>query len=42
MKVTLLVATIIIAVGLLLAPAFVKAPSANLPQFDPPGMGRGP
>jgi hypothetical protein len=35
MKMTLLAALIIIATGLLLAPAFVKAPPAELPESDP-------
>jgi hypothetical protein len=35
MKVTLLAAAIIVAVGLLLAPAFVKAPPPVLPGSDP-------
>ncbi len=35
MKVTLLAALIIIAMGLLLAPAFVKAPPNELPGSDP-------
>jgi hypothetical protein len=42
MKTTLLAAAIIIAVAVMVAPAFVKAPSGNQPGFDPPQMGRGP
>jgi hypothetical protein len=34
MKVTLLAAAIIIAIALMLAPAFVKSPPAALPVFD--------